>query len=791
MYRYFIIISLLCIHLQSVFAQKDDANNKIQQRYATALRLFNIGNFEEADKELLSISNSSDGMLRSGALRLLALSALERGDEEKAKAYVSTLLKYDPYFTPSIGDSQRFIDIIENSKFHGNTITTASQQAETIEEAPVPVTVISEEMIHNIGARTLKDVLIAYVPGMTDVASNDEMNVAMRSIFSSGQEKVLILLNGHRLNSYSTNAAIPDFSISLEKVKQIEVLRGPASSVYGGVALTSVVNIITKEGGDINGIFVKGGVGNYGQRRGDMLLGRRYLDIDVLVWASIYNAEGEKIFYGIEEQPYSVTPVAGNIIIGGYNRQPSYDIGTTLSWKTLRLMYNRRFSKTVAPYSLSAFFAPYTYANYRDWNGNKPGYAITSNHAEAIYSDKKGKFSWQIAASFDQQDQQRYQVAGDEFPEYMRPYLTIPIVSGTDTIYVSAMNGAFQSVNWSERTVGTHVQLGYSYSMAKDYNGNLIFGGHYYDFNLYSSSYMEGIDYDNAIKTYGPEKQLFTGHETYADIYIQAKQNLGKHLILNAGIRYDYKNRRDNRKMNEFSPRLAFIFNMNKYNIKLSYARSFVDAPYYYRNNNLDINTGYGSMEPEYLKSLQLSFLSDNKLIRNLYLDANIFYNRASNLIVSVFSEIANLNSGKLDTWGAELTMRYKVGRISAEGNLSWQKMISKEGLDDDDHHILNAPGLSSNIILAYSPLPNLTLHTNANIISSQYDYYTSLSDVSLIKVPSRAIFNIGARYKIKKMEISANAYNLFNKKYTQGGNTVVPIQQQGLWYCANISYAF
>ena len=87
---------------------------------------------------------------------------------------------------------------------------------------------------------------MAYVPGMTDVASNDEQNIAMRGIYSSYQEKILILLNGHRLNSYSTNTATPDFSISLEKVKQIEVLRGPASSLYGNVALTAVVNLITK-----------------------------------------------------------------------------------------------------------------------------------------------------------------------------------------------------------------------------------------------------------------------------------------------------------------------------------------------------------------------------------------------------------------------------------------------------------------------------------------------------------------------------------------------------------------
>jgi iron complex outermembrane receptor protein len=49
----------------------------------------------------------------------------------------------------------------------------------------------------------------------------------------------------------------------LDKLKQIEVLRGPASSLYGGVALTAVVNLITKQGIDVDGIKIRAGIGNY------------------------------------------------------------------------------------------------------------------------------------------------------------------------------------------------------------------------------------------------------------------------------------------------------------------------------------------------------------------------------------------------------------------------------------------------------------------------------------------------------------------------------------------------
>lgn len=785
------ILSLLMI-ASPIFAQVNEETNgsKLEQQYTTALRYFNNGQFEKADKELKHIASITDGLLRSGALRLLALSALERGDDNLASTYVSTLLKCDPYFSPNLGDPQRFIDMIEHEKYRGTTITTASQQAETIEEAPVPVIVISEKMIQNIGARTLKDALVTYVPGMTDISSNEEMNVAMRGIYSSGQEKILILLNGHRLNSYSTNVATPDFSMSLEKVKQIEVLRGPASSIYGGVALTGVVNIITKQGAEINGVDVKLSIGNYGQKRANILFGKQYMGLDISAWANVYNATGEKVHYDESEQPYSVAPHTGDIIIGGYNKLPSFDIGTNITYNSFSILYNRRFSKTVAPYTLSSFFAPYSYDKYKTWNGNSPGYAITSDHARFTYQDSHKDLSWLAALTYDHQEQQRYQIGGDELPEYLADYIDIFFHYMDDTIRIPFRHGGFQSVNWSERTIGGQLQASYKYRLNNKQDGYLLLGAQFNHFKLYDASYMEGVDFDKVMKTFYEEKILKQGEENYADAYMQVKHHFGKTFILNAGLRYDYKKRRSGKRLNEISPRIAFILCRPYYSLKLSYSRAFVDAPYFYRSNTLDINYGDENLNPEHLDSYQLSILSNRKLIKNLYFDAILFYNRASNFIVS-FYEISNINAGEVTSHGVELTTRYFMNKLTIGGNLTWQRIISSEDFNKIGDYFLNVPQISGNISMNYAFNDNFSLHGNTNMLSNQYGIFLKAQQMEEIKIPSRMTFNIGVSYQWNKLHFNANIYNLTNKKYEQGGSSFAPIRQQGRWCMFDVAYSF
>lgn len=754
--------------------------------YEAAQEAYELGQFEQANALLTGSIASFKGETRIGVYRILALCNLNMDQPEVAEKWVSSLLAVDPYYSV-YNDTPRFAELVNRLKAGKTaTITTASQQAESIEEAPVPVTLITEEMIRSVGARNLKEALVAYVPGMTDIACNEELNVAMRGIYSSGQEKLLIMLNGHRLNSYSTNAASPDFSISLEKVKQIEVLRGPASSLYGGVALTGVVNIITKDGSEIDGFMAKVSGGNYGQLRGDLLFGKHYLSIDILSWASIYRADGQKVHYAgnWDEQPYSAMPLEGDMIIGGYNKTPSYDLGLSLKWDKLHVLYNRRFSKTVAPLSLSYFFTPYEYDSYRLLNGYAPGYAISSQHAEMGYSDNQGNFAWQISANFDSQTQQRYQIDGD-IPEVGANDV---IPNGLEDVVLKLYDKVFQSVNWKEYTLGVAAQGSYNYAFGQNHSGVLMIGGHANRFTLADASYLEGINYDLILKTYNDTKVLNTGKETSADAYIQVKHTWSKGLVLNAGLRYDFKQRSTGKKLNVLSPRIALIYSRPKWSAKLSYSKSFVDSPYFYRNNTFDINFGSDDLSPEYLNSWQMSFYSDGKIVPSLKLELNGFVNRADDFIIQ--SEVGNTNAGSLTNAGVELAASYAFSRLMIDGNVTWQRVLASKNYSIIKHSVYNIPDWQANLTASYEILRGLKLNAHANFVSRQVCQYSLPGEEPLdIDIPARVLFDLGASYRFWKMEVGVNVYNVANTSYQQGGSSVAPMQQAGRWLLGHVSF--
>ena len=215
--RLYIIIYLCCCVLAG-FAQS--VEERYRAIYDEAEHNYNIGRLDEAIHSLKNNIREFPMSLRTGAFRILSLCYLGEDNELEAESYARLLLDENPYYSTTPSDPQRFIDMIESIKSGRTaTITTASSKAENLNEVPVPTTLITEEMIHNSCARNLQEVLATYVPGMSIVDCNDDINITMRGIYSNGQEKILLMLNGHRLNSFATNIAAPDFSISLDKVK--------------------------------------------------------------------------------------------------------------------------------------------------------------------------------------------------------------------------------------------------------------------------------------------------------------------------------------------------------------------------------------------------------------------------------------------------------------------------------------------------------------------------------------------------------------------------------------------
>lgn len=775
--HHIIYILLLLLTGQHVWAQ----DNSMHQVYLQADNSYQIGRIDEALTLLQSNISSFQGNLKLSAFRLMALCSLGQDNHEEAEKYVRLMLKEDPYYSPSPQDPNRFVDIINRIKSGRTaTITTASSQAESLDEAPVPVTLITEDMIRMCGARNLKELLIAYVPGMTAIESNEEMNIALRGVYSAGQEKILFLLNGHRLNSYSTNVACPDFSMSLEKIKRVEVLRGPASSLYGGVALTGVVNIITKQGPDINGIVVKGGAGNYGQLKGDFLFGSHFMDLDIMAWANIYHSTGERIHYDKSSQPYPIYPIDGDITIGGYNKKPSYDFGTSFSWKGLQVLFNSRFSKMQSPYSMSVMFTPYAYDKYINFSGNRPGYAVGNAHGEISYTKDWSNFNFKVAASIDYENQQRYQIIGDTIPDI--GFNQFVPNGSTDTIM--AFNGFFQNHEWHSNTVGTNVQGTYQYQFGQ-HEGYFMLGGHFFKTTLTDSQYMEGDEFTRVLKVFDESKNLAVGSEWNADAYLQVKHKWRKSFIMNAGLRYDMKKRNDDRTIHVVSPRVALIYSLNYWNFKASYAKSFVDAPYYYRNTTLDIR-GSGELQPEYMDSWQLS-CTNSRLAEGLSLDFNLYYNYARNFVYNDQIVGRYINAGFLKSIGCDLMLQYTYRRLLATGNLSWQHVLSSETYPVSGHNVYSVPEFQSNIVLGYKLTDAFSMHLNTIFTSKQIsEAIVQGWDHQYEDIPARVIFNMGARYELKPITFEAEVYNLFNKEYYQGGNSNAPIRQQGLWFMFN-----
>lgn len=129
-------------------------------------------------------------------------------------------------------------------------VDIASKQPETVRQAPSAVTVFTRNEIRAMGIANVYD-LLNYVPGFqtTRLIDNVDQSLLHSRGLANLNGDVLFLLNGHRLNENSLSLT-PRFIryLSTANVKQVEVIRGPGSSLYGSNAFLGVVNIITLTG---------------------------------------------------------------------------------------------------------------------------------------------------------------------------------------------------------------------------------------------------------------------------------------------------------------------------------------------------------------------------------------------------------------------------------------------------------------------------------------------------------------------------------------------------------------
>ena len=785
-----------CMMLMPFTASAQEKQD-IRQVYAQAEEAYQIGQLDQAIELLEGNLNDFTGNLRQSAIRLVSICYLAQDDKDASEKYARLLLSINPYYT-SVQDPIRFEDMIASLKSgRSSTVTTASSQAESINEAPVPVTVITREMIDQLSNnKSLGQILATYVPGLNEVSAYSISNVAMHGVYTTSQEKILVMENGHRLNMRATNNGKLDYAISTEKIDHIEILRGPASSLYGNVALTAVVNIITKSGRDGNGVKGKYGYGSYGTHRADFIAGTTLLDADVMTWASLYSSQGERIDIP-KLTGFSMTQHDGYAYIGGYKEKPSYDIGCTLKMKDFNFMINLKNGKQVPQYSW--YGETYNYDAFRTLDGNKPGYTINEKHVELSYTKELGKVNFNISAYGDWFNVQDYMPVSDDS-------LNLPVFdSNADPVkedgitQIRKYGGVLQNLAFQEYTIGAMAKADANYTFG-NMKGNLLIGSQFEYFKLSSNDYLMGEDFTKVFVTYPKSKDmLLVGNEKSFSAFIQDKHYFTKEFILNAGLRYDYKYRANGNSVSALSPRVAFIYYPNEtFTTKLSFSRAFVDAPYFTRHNTSNGARGSEDLMPEYMNAIQLDFMG--KLEKwHLNYDFNLFYNQLTDIVVNNPSTDPStpkyINSGSLKVAGAEAELSFSIPSFRIDANMTYLHPLEAEGYYYTDHKIYSVPKFTANLtcskrlmsaenhllwLAAGFKFGSKTINkANSRVVGSE-DFELS----------SNAIFDLGLKYTYRDaIQLSLDCDNVFDKSYYIGGSFYVPYRAQGRTIMATVSF--
>ena len=168
-------------------------------------------------------------------------------------------------------------------------VWTASKIVQKYYEAPAIITTVTREQIAVWGYSTMAE-LLGHLLGFYIVDDHINPNVAVRG--SSGglyadSSIIKVLIDGHSVSFASTggNALGPEL-IPLSAVERVEIIRGPASSLYGADAFLGVVNIQTRKGASVNGIDGRVSGGWVGQHRAtdvDLCAGMSHGPVEVMV----------------------------------------------------------------------------------------------------------------------------------------------------------------------------------------------------------------------------------------------------------------------------------------------------------------------------------------------------------------------------------------------------------------------------------------------------------------------------------------------------------------------------
>jgi outer membrane receptor protein involved in Fe transport len=152
----------------------------------------------------------------------------------------------------------------QEPKYEETVVVTGSRAEEKLINAPATMTVITSATIETAPSQNFAELLRA-IPGVniTQVSARD-INVTTRAATGTLATGQLAMLDGRTLYQDFFGFVMWDFlPVNMSEIKQVEVIRGPASAVWGANAMNGVVNVISKSPRELKGTSAMFGFGGF------------------------------------------------------------------------------------------------------------------------------------------------------------------------------------------------------------------------------------------------------------------------------------------------------------------------------------------------------------------------------------------------------------------------------------------------------------------------------------------------------------------------------------------------
>jgi iron complex outermembrane receptor protein len=561
-------------------------------------------------------------------------------------------------------------------------------------------------MIKNYGYRTIYDAL-KDVPGFFPIQDTNDKLMGARGIHATTNQKFLFLFNGKRVGDNLWNYTDIDYNVSLENIKRIEVIRGPGSAIYGRSALTAVINVVTMDGKELDGIKLDVSAGNYGYRKFGFSAGTRDAKgNDLTIWGHMVQMDGQvfNVPKSNDGATYSVNATTGAItdkrvdgteIVDNF-KFPNGNLGARFKNDKWELNVNWMMRNYQDPRATNGALVWQDVIPKKSFDESFQNYLMGEQHNMLMANVQRNFKLGKVNNSFE--------VNYTYSRHYTRETLltlrewALPASANVDT--ANAKYGMFIDFELLSRRLGA------------EYSGNIIFndlisvtwGAQANTTKPFSDMFASNFDSkmlngkltrvvtDRAYYRVSPHGMMdIMREEQEYSSYAELKYNINEKIILNVGGRFDMhvkgedfkqekssldypdakadEKRKSIKKVtSQFSPRIALVympFGSQVLISKLIYSRSFIAPSMFYRYSDPVSNYSGGPwLLPETLDNYMFSLQS---IKDNLSVRLSGFININSNLLIqdATLSPIRYSSLGKIAQHGIEFDGMYRLPIIT------------------------------------------------------------------------------------------------------------------------------